>query len=507
MAAVTYPDSLVDDAKALAGKPPVAPIHVCTTGFRGREDVTGQEATPRRVLMICAAFPPTGGAGVQRSAKFAKYLPHFGWKPIVWTCGPVTDLPRDDSLLRDLPEGLDVRPHSFGDASGWATGITWLVEATLHFLGLNGDFRRGVQWRVDRAARAVVSLLIPDPQVFWALSSLHELRRVIARENVDVIYSTFSPASNHLLGWLLKRVTHRPWVSDYRDLWTEDCWYPFAAGPLWRRAADRFLERRFLEDADAVIGVSEPQTRILSARVPGGERKFRTIPNGFDTDDFERERIYRDTRAEDGTAVETRKFVMAHVGRFTRERVRPEMIEGIRRFVRALHDDRDQFELRIVGWVSPGLRRELEDAGVPHVARGYVSHHEAIAEMVRADALLLQYPDELNADTAISGKLFEYFAANRPVLMIGPQSSVTQQLVQSLNAGTGADPDANSVCAALSELWRQWQAGALRSHCDPRRLHRYTRRNLAGELATLLDAVAPPSRRDGSPLRKTAPTR
>jgi glycosyltransferase involved in cell wall biosynthesis len=457
--------------------------------------------------MICAAFPPTGGAGVQRSAKFAKYLPQFGWRPIVWTCGPLADLPQDDSLLCDLPEVLDVRTHSFGDAGGWLTGTRRLAENTLGLLDLNGDFRRSVQWRVDRATRGIVSQLVPDLLALWALTSLHKLRRVIVRERVDVIYSTFSPASNHLLGWLLKRATRRPWVSDYRDLWTEDCWYPFAAGPQWRRAADRYLERRFLEDADVVIGVSEPQTRILATRVLGRERKFRTIPNGFDPDDFERAQIDRDSAPEVGTPVGVRKFVLAHVGRFSWERVRPEMIEGFRRFVRGLNDERDRFELRIVGWMSPELGSKLDAADVRYVTRGQVPHHQAISEMMRADALLLQYPDERNADTAISGKLFEYFAANRPVLMIGPRSSVTRQLVESFKAGLGADPDANSVCAALGELWRQWQAGALQSHCDPRRLHRCTRRNLTGELAALLVAVAPPTRRNATGRGKTAPIR
>ena len=394
----------------------------------------GGNLAERRVLMICGAFPPSGGAGVQRSAKFAKYLPQYGWKPIVWSCGPLADLPRDDSLLRDLPDDLSIRMRPFGDAGGWAAATSHLTERLLGAVGVNGTALRGVQWRVDRAARGVVSRLVPDAQVLWALASVRELRRVIARERVDVVYSTFSPASNHLLAWLLKSATRRPWVSDYRDLWTEDCWYSFSKGPRWRRAADRYLEQRFLEDADAVIGVSESQTRILAARVPAQEGKFRTIPNGFDPDDFVRARRLASLVSHDGTDNRKERFVLAHVGRFSRERVRPGMIEGFARFARGLGDDRHRFELRLVGWTSAGLGSQLDVEGVRCTARGYVPHDQAVAEMLAADALLLQYPDEPNADTAISGKLFEYFAAGRPVLMIGPRGSATRQLVESFNA-------------------------------------------------------------------------
>jgi len=486
----------------------------------------------RRVLMICAAFPPSGGAGVQRSAKFAKYLSEFGWTPTVWTCGPSPDLPRDESLLADLPEDVDVRVHPFGDAGRWRGAMNDVAAMIRRWLPGNGRISAGVQWRADRAALSVVTRLVPDGHVPWALSSFAPLRALIMRRSIDVIYSTFSPASNHLLAWLLQRATHRPWVSDYRDLWTDDCWYPRANGPQWLRAADRRLEHRFLRDADAVTTVSDAQRQILAAKVPGAGAKFLTIPNGFDHEDFARaeQRMPEPNRAatvrerflpnDEGVSVGEQtqaasanrparhdgRFVLAHVGRFSRERVRPAMIEGIAQFVRGLGGQSPQFELRIVGWMPAELQDRLRQTGIPFTANGYVRHDRAIQEMLAADVLLLQYPEEPRADTAVSGKLFEYFASGRPVLMIGPPNSEARRLVETFEAGVGADPRAEAIGDALTRLWNQWRDGRLPSGCRRDSLTQFTRRHLAGELARVLERIRTVRRRGAQRVLVSSPS-
>lgn len=454
------------------------------------KDVNGaRNGQHRRVLMICCAFPPTGGAGVQRSAKFAKFLPRFGWKPIVWSCRHIATLPRDDSLLAELPPDLDHRAQTNWDTSSWPTRTGELAAATARLFGQGSTRADGVRWRANRLMRGLVDCIVPDEQGLWALGSLGTLRRVVLRERIDVIYSTHSPPSNHLLAWRLKLATRVPWVSDYRDLWTDDCWYPFTDGPRWRRAADRFLETRFLRDADAVVAVSPDQTRILADRVPTESHKFVTVTNGADLDDFAgidrpsaRLTVGYDVGHND-------RFILAHVGRFTAERVTPEMVQGFAKLVDWLRVRKNQFELRIVGWMSEQVHRQLRATGIHFTATGYVSHDRAVREMVAADALLLQYPTKRNADTAISGKLFEYFAARRPILVIAPANSATRKLTLACEAGTAADPDSDSVCVALRALWELWRSAALGDGCPPEHLARYTRRHVTGELARVLNTV------------------
>lgn len=477
----------------------------------------------RRVLMISSAFPPCGGTAVQRSAKFAKYLREFGWTPVVWSSGPRGDMPIDEGVWTDLPASLDHRPFPAGDTTHWPRILAGRARRLAEIIALPRAWCDRVRSRVESAVRAAIGLLAPDGQVFWAWRSAAALRRVVRRERIDAIYSTYSPASNHLLAWRLKRVTGLPWVADFRDLWTQDCWYPFADGPHWRVAIDRSLERRFLEDADAVICTTPDQTRILADRVPHLNRKFTTIPNGFDAADFTITgatfRALTATKEEAGSVRErssgcgndsrwcenpfshlispeslpanarSNRFVLAHVGRFTRERVTDEMIDGLSAFAAGLGEERDRFELRIVGWMPDGLHRTLTAAEIPFTACGHVPHQTAIREMLDADALLLQYPDRPNADTAISGKLFEYFATGRPVVMIGPRTSITRRLVESFAAGIGIDPQPDAIERSLMDLWRRWREGRMPQGCHPDRLTPFTRRNLTGELAGVLDAA------------------
>ena len=139
--------------------------------------------------------------------------------------------------------------------------------------------------------------------------------------------------------------------------------------------------------------------------------------------------------------------------------------------------------------MSEQIHRQLRDTGVNFTTTGYVSHHRAVREMIAADALLLQYPPKRNADTAISGKLFEYFAARRPILVIAPAGSATRKLTLACEAGVAADPDADSVCTALRALWEQWRSATLGDGCPPEHLPPYTRRHVTGELARVLNTV------------------
>ncbi|MBU0716927.1 MAG: glycosyltransferase, partial [Planctomycetes bacterium] len=232
----------------------------------------------RRVLMIAAAFPPTGGPGVQRSAKFAKYLPRFGWQPIVWTVDRLADLPQDDSLLTDLPS--DIQVLRLPDR-GLGQTARRSLRRTARRGGLLSKVAQAAEWRL--AARADRNSY-PDDCAGWARNSLGPICQLVRDEGIDVIYSTFSPASDHVLAMAVKQETGLPWVADFRDLWTDDYRYP--VDDANRRAADRQLEQEILEQADAVIGVSARQTEILASRVPDPGRKFVTITNGFDPDDF-----------------------------------------------------------------------------------------------------------------------------------------------------------------------------------------------------------------------------
>ena len=462
-------------AVALAGA-------VCTGAVPPAEAACG-----RRVLMISCAFPPTGGPGVQRSAKFAKYLPRFGWEPVVWSADHLAQLPHDESLTADLPAELI---HHTRPAWSYTAGHRRAMRA-LRNLGLarllNERQWNGLDWRMLRWFHGLAAHMLPDDQLVWALRSAGPLLRLVRRERIDVLYSTYSPVSNHLLGLLLKLATGRPWVADFRDLWTDD--YCYAGHSRARRWIERRLEQTILHNADAVAAVTPSQIRILSQHVPHQAEKFVAISNGVDSDDYERVDRYRARQELHGPPD---RFVLSFTGWFLSDRVDEGLIEGFGRFARWLRGHEGDFEFRVVGAISDAMIRRLSDAGTNVVATGYVPHHDAVRHMISADALLLPTPSGRNAETLSPAKAFEYLAAGRPILLVGPGDGEVQRLIRECRGGVCVESTSEAVCAALTDLWRTWRSGSAegaRFGCTPEQLKPFTREHLTGRLADVLSDV------------------
>ncbi|HRX86932.1 MAG TPA: glycosyltransferase [Phycisphaerae bacterium] len=463
-------ESITADPDVTDGDNP--PSTAGTTSPMARRDNTApppNDAAPRRrVLMISCAFPPTGGPGVQRSAKFAKYLPANGWQPIVWAADRMPDLPHDPSLVKDLPAGIRVERRPLRDPRPW-----------LQRLQTRAGIASRVAWRAERAWNRGLHRMLPDPMVHWALRSYRACRDLIDAEGIDVIYSTYSPASNHLLAWLLHGATGLPWVADFRDLWTDD--YGYLYGNRLRRHADRWLEQRFIRSADAVIAVTDGQRKVLRQHDPGRPDKFFTISNGFDPADFEDLDRAEARRRLHGPADD---FVLTFTGWFLSDRVTPALVEGIARMGAWARQQPGRFVLRIVGQIGDDMRRLLADAGVALETPGYLPHEEAIAHQAAADLLLLLVPQGPNGATLITGKIFEYLASGTPILLVAPaEDCEAARLLQRCGTGTRADHDAQSVFAAVRTLWLRWRAGDMPPGCATEHLAPVSRPRLAAQLA------------------------
>ncbi len=427
--------------------------------------------------MIAYAFPPTGGSGVQRSAKFAKFLPRFGWLPTVWTVGEADGLPRDGTLCADLPPEVTVCTQ--GSGSGVVAVRRTLrgfvnARAGEGLAGIASRFAKAANWRVDQWIGAS---LLPDDCIGWARRSVGPLLRRLRTGSFDVLYSTFSPASNHWLALELKRQTGLPWVADFRDLWTDDCRYRESSPQ--RRAAHRQLEQQVLEQADIVIGVTERQTAILADHVPGQCDKFLTITNGFDPEDFA-DLEHAGPRRDD-------EFVLSYVGRFDLSRTSEEWFTALKAFVERMGAQGSRFVFRVVGHLNKTAQAKLLATGARCEFVGYVPHREAVRAMCAADALLLYSPTGPNGDSVINAKLFEYLASRRPILAIGAKGGECERIVRACSAGLTVTFNERAILAALRRLFEGWKIGEAVPGARPDRLQPYTRAELTRRLAEAFD--------------------
>ncbi len=442
----------------------------------------------KRVLFVAYYFPPRGGAGVQRSLKFVKYLRRFGWEPTVLT----TEYTRrsgayDESLLREIPEG---------------TRVVRVPSKEALFISIAN---KGL-------GRLVGFVYRPDAMVTWARKAALVARELHTTEPFDIVYTSVQPWSAGLVGLWLEKSPGIPWVLDFRDPWTASLHleWPTRLHWLW----DRRLERRFLAAADRTLVVTPTmRDEFLAAHPEVPPDRVKVIYNGFDEDDLD-----APASADDGkfTVVFTGRFQYDHrpgaTGKGIKNRVRCALTYKPREvrldthspvyFLRALdaffkHFPSRRNKMRVVfaGTVGKGNLRLIRHLGLDDVVwcPGYIPHRDAVGLVKSADVLLLPMfstPDPNERVAYASGKVFEYIAARKPVLAL-VQKGDAKDIVEASGLGVAVEPaNVPAIGRALESLYSNWETGKAAFAPDEAFLSRFTRENIARELAETFDEVA-----------------
>lgn len=362
----------------------------------------------KRVLIIAYYWPPNAGVGVYRWLKFVKYLPQFGWQPVVYTPANPELQALDEALMKDVPPEVEVIKGPITEPYAWYkrfTGRKADERLQTAFLKEDGS---GSTWKENIANWLRSNFFIPDARIWWVKPSVKRLQLYLEQHPVDVIVTTGSPHSLHMIGRALKQRTGIPWVADFRDPWTNIDYYDQLKFTRWADAKQRRLEREVLTEADRVITVSWRWAEDLESL---GAKHVEVITNGYDPEDLPRPPEPVDEC-----------WSLVHVGSITATRDVPELWKALAERVRDDAEFRARFVLRFVGGVDHGVIRSLESAGLMgHVERiGQVSHTAAIRHMQRARVLLLPVNDTPNVMGFLPAKVFEYLGVQRPILAVAP---------------------------------------------------------------------------------------
>jgi glycosyltransferase involved in cell wall biosynthesis len=406
------------------------------------------EGDRRRVLVLAYYFPPVGGAGVQRTLKFVKYLPAFGWDATVVSTRSRAYGARDPSLLEEVPASTRVVRTA-------ALPLARYVGYALHRL---------------RLMRLRAFVLWPDGGLGWMPFAFVAAIRAARRDRPDVLFSTSSPYGSHLVALLVARLTGVPWVADFRDEWAAN---PHLVGqPRLLAVLSERAERAIAERATGIVVAADYFT-IAGAKASDLRRV--EIVNGVDEEDL----------ADASEGPPPQRFVLAHVGSLYDLRDPTPALRALANLVAQGRIPPEKLEVRLVGnvWI-PGF---APPAGVSVTVTGYVDHARAVAEMASATALLLYVP---HGDRAPSGKLFEYLGSGRPVLCLASEENLARRRVDEWQAGAVADPhDEDGIEGAFLRLWRRWQEDGLPDQEEVRRrvFEGYSRRANAARLAEVLE--------------------
>jgi len=410
-----------------------------------------------RVLLIAFHYPPcSGSSGLLRSLKFSRYLPEFGWQPIVLTVRPSTYAATDSASADLIPEGVPIlRSFAFD------------IKKAFAFAGFYPD-----------------CLAIPDRWGSWLLGALPSGVRAIRENRADIIFSTFPISTAVLVGFFLHLLTGKPWVADFRDSMTEEC-YP---RERWRRSLWRWTERQAVRHASRLIFTAASTRAMYLERYPDlSPEKCLLIPNGYDEEDFHHI-IGHQTLA----AAKDRPLRLLHTGIIYPEERDPRPFfralsllkregkigaESVRIIFRAAGSE-DLYR-KIVGELDIADLIEL----LPHVP-----YRQALQECADADGLLLF--QAANCDHQIPAKTYEYLRLQKPIFALTSHTGDTAALLRKVSGATIVNlADQNDIHRDfplfLNALRTQTHAIA-----DARKIAFYARRNQAGELAKCLSELA-----------------
>lgn len=429
----------------------------------------------KKVLIITYYWPPSAGSGVQRWLKFSKYLPNFGWGPVIFTPENPDFHVKDETLLDEVHARTEVirfpiwEPYSIFKQIAGKGNTTFKPAASLEkeerkFTDHVGIWIRG-------------NLLIPDPRVFWVKPSVNFISDILENNQIDIVITTGPPHSIHLIGLKLKRKTGIKWLADFRDPWSKwdllDTLY--MTNPA--RKIHKRLEKKVLKNADGVITISNTFKEEFEG-IAG--RKVEVITNGYDPEDFKSGKILK---APD-------KFRVSHVGTIDELRNPRYFFKAASELCAENADFKADLEIFMAGVISKRFIHDVRnDAHLKDliIIKDYMPHQQLSDVYRKAAVLLLVLASSHNAKGNIPGKLFEYLATGKPILALGAPNGDSAKIIKETNAGKVCALDnVNAIKKALLELYKKYKAGL---SFNPQDVSSFSRENLTKELVQIMNSL------------------
>ena len=422
-----------------------------------------------KVLIITYYWVPAGGSGVQRWLKFVKYLRDFNIEPVVYTVDEAKYPILDESLANDIPKGIEVIKKAIWEPNDFLSIFKKKeTKTSAGFLNPNPTFFG----KILQYVRA--NYFIPDARKYWIKPSVKYLEKYLSENKIDVIITTGPPHSLHLIGLHLKKKTNVKWIADFRDPWTDIDY--FHQLPLTKKAINKHyqLEKEVLKKADASLVVGKK----MKANYEVFSDKIHVVTNGYDSEEKTNNQSVLDS-----------KFSITHIGLMNADR-NPKMLwTALAELSEENTDFKNDLEIKLIGKLSDDVVTDLKKYDFKNVTRiNYVPHKEVQQYQRASQVLLLAVNNVPSAKGIITGKIFEYLQAKRPILAIGPEDGDLGEILAKTNAGTIVDFDKKEkLKKVVSDLYKKYQQNSLT--VSSVNIEQYHRKELTKQLSIILKQV------------------
>lgn len=469
----------------------------------------GTELTPapaeRHVLFITFGFPPSLEMGARSCAQIARYLPVYGWQPVVLTI-------KDELIEKEYRGSAEPSYSHSSQLTVVKTGIwphpldfyRWTKSRVSSFRGLPDDARGGAPGESDslqlregkrkgKLRNLLLSLLkIPDMHTGWLIPGVAGGLRAIRKYKPKVILSSMPFFTAHLIGYIVARLTGLPWAAHFRD--------PFAttAKPILNpetlpQRLYLALERLVVRRADRIICVTEEHSASLRNAYPQEPaEKFLSVPNGFDAEEWTEIDSERAGRPETSGPRDNDKFVILYAGQFYHMRSPVPLFRALRSLLDAGDIEAKHLQVDLVGWCELSEGRSVSAIAAEMALQDCVNivgpkdRPEILRRMTRADLLLLLAE---GWSIQIPGKTYEYLKAGRPILALTSEGALAN-MIRRTNSGWSVDPsDHEGIKSAIGECYRHWRAGQMARVADPVTVASFDRRLTTGRLSECLNQL------------------
>ncbi|ASW72879.1 glycosyl transferase family 1 [Chryseobacterium piperi] len=452
----------------------------------------------KKILIITYYWPPAGGPGVQRWLKFAKYLPDFGWKPIIYTPENPSYPLLDESLLNDVPKDLDIIKTNIWEPYQLAEKLN---KSNKKFKAGQFDVGTNQNWKSKLSIWIRGNFFIPDARVFWVKPSVKFLEQYLKEHKIDVIVTSGPPHSLHLIGLQLKKeFPSLKWVADFRDPWTEISYYKHLKLTKSSDRKHRQLESEVFKNADITLATS--YTDAENFRKNGANSIC--ITNGFDESDAEKKAEGHNSEKanlQNGEIAQMldngdnelkpsnpqTQFTLSYIGVLEQLRNPENLWKALDNLVTTDTDFAQHFTLKFAGRIDDKILTSLQNSNLKkHILDlGYLSHDKAITEMQNSDVLLItNFPNE-SSKGIIPGKIFEYLATGKQIISFGPDKADVSKILEETHAGKHFSyEDSEMIKVFILEKFELWKKGNLLENAQ--NIEQFSRRHLTKKLAEIL---------------------
>lgn len=426
----------------------------------------------KKVLIIAYYWPPAGGPGVQRWLKFVKYLPDFDIEPIVYVPENATYPIVDHDLVDQVNKNVTVLKQPIKEPYKLASIFSKKSTTTISSGIIKAAKKQSFMEKILLYVRG--NFFIPDARVGWVNPSVDYLSNYIKTNAVDVIITTGPPHSMHLIGLELQKRFAVKWIADFRDPWTSIGYHKELK--LTDKSAQKHkdLEKEVLTKADTILTTSFT-TKQEFAEIT--QQPIHVITNGYDIETIEKPAL-------------SKKFIISHIGSLLTKRNPRILWKALKEILKEKKQFRNDFQLQLVGKVSSEIIDTIKEFKLDAYLNviGYVSHTEALKYQRSSQVLLLIEIDSYETIGIIPGKLFEYMAAERPILAIGPVKSDVERIIKDTNAGKYFNYDhLEEVKQYILDCYQKYQQNDLKVHGIG--LQYYSRKKLTEKLAEVIKSI------------------